>query len=663
MTRSIVICEKPSQAENIRAAIGDRFGEVLPAQGHLFTLADPEDYKPEWKAWAGFHLLHPERFKKVPTKAETAERTAQVDRKRKAIAQALKGAQRVVIATDCDREGQVIGTEIVEALGFRGEVMRAMFTSEDTATLQEAFASLKPNSAYQRLYDAGLARERADQVYNLSLTRAATTALVPRGVRAILGVGRVRSPTLGIVCLREIAIQRFKPQTSYGIAATVRANGAELVLSYHPDKPPVIDRAQGEAAVAAAIGGRGTLAVETARKKKAGPKPPDLSTLQEIAGRWGWTAAKVMEVGQALYDQHKIISYLRAETRYLPEALIPAAHEITAALATFGPWASETPAAPTIRKGKQGVFSDAGLGGESHHAIIPNAKTLDTLPTVYAALSGDERRLFDVIARLFLQSVAPDYEYDETAVSLMIGATSFAAKGTVPIVAGWRALRDTSGDEDRAKGEAIELPQIANGADAEIVAAELAERTTRAPERLNEGTLVREMKNAAKFIADPALRERLKDAKGIGTQATRDTVIEGLKEQGLLMTKAGKLYPTQAGMAVFTILHKTDPSLVDPGTTAIWESRIDEILAGEITVDMFVDEVADETRRIIEILRHTEPTTAFGLPQPTPPMVKAAETISRKRGLPLPANCRTDFDVCKAFLDAHAQGASPHAPA
>lgn len=654
MTRSVVICEKPSQAENIRAAIGTSHGEVLPAQGHLFTLADPETYKDEWKAWQGFHLLLPERFNKVPTKGETPERTQQVERKRKAIAQALKGADRVIIATDCDREGQVIGTEIVEALGFRGEVMRAMFTSEDAVTLREAFAGLRPNSDYRRLYEAGLARERADQVYNLSLTRAATVALIPPGVRATLGIGRVRTPTLGIVCIREIAIQRFKPTTSYGIAATVQAGGRDVVLTYHPDKPPVTDRAQGDAAVAAAIGQGGNLVVETTRKRKAGPKPPDLSTLQEVAGRWGWTASKVMEVAQALYDQHKVTTYPRAETRFLPEALIPAAQTITAALAGFGPWKDAAPATATIRTGKQGVFSDAGLGGESHHAIIPNPKTLDTLPAVYAALSPDERRLFDVIARLFLQSVSPDYEYAETSISLAIGDMTFAAKGTVPIVPGWRALRDTTGDE-QPKDEADELPAIENGSAVTIHAAQLAEKTTRAPERFNEGTLIKAMKNAAQFIPDPALKERLKDAKGIGTQATRDTVISGLKDQGLLMVKGGKLYPTQAGMAVFVLLHKVAPVLVDPGTTAVWESRIDEILAGGISVDTFVQEVATQTRSLIDILRKAEPSTAFGTAEPTAPMVKAAETVSRKRGVPLPPRYKTDFAACKSFLDAHGQ--------
>lgn len=655
MSRSIVICEKPSQAENIRAAIGDTHGDVLPAQGHLFTLADPESYKDEWKAWQGFHLLLPDQFKKVPTKGETPERTQQVERKRKAIAQALKGADRVIIATDCDREGQVIGTEIVEALGFRGEVMRAMFTSEDAATLKEAFTGLRPNSDYRRLYEAGLARERADQVYNLSLTRAATVALVPPGVRAILGIGRVRTPTLGIVCIREIAIKRFQPATSYGIAATVQADGKQVVLTYHPDKPAVTDRAQGDAAVAAAIGQSGTLAVETTRKKKAGPKPPDLSTLQEVAGRWGWTATKVMEVAQALYDQHKVTTYPRAETRFLPEALIPAAHDITAALATFGPWKDATPAKATIRTGKQGVFSDAGLGGESHHAIIPNPKTLATMPAVYAALSPDERRLFDVIARLFLQSVSPEYEYAETSITLAIGDATYATKGTVPIVPGWRALRDTTGDEDRAKEDGNELPAIENGSAATISAAQLAEKTTRAPERFNEGTLIKAMKNAAQFIADPALRDRLKDAKGIGTQATRDTVIGGLKDQGLLMVKGGKLYPTQAGMTVFALLHKVAPVLVDPGTTAVWESRIDEILSGGITVDTFVQEVATQTRSLIDILRKAEPTSAFGTAAPTPPMIKAAETVSRKKGSPLPPGYKTDFAACKAFLDKHGQ--------
>jgi DNA topoisomerase-3 len=651
MVRSIVICEKPNQAENIRAAIGDSHGQVLPAQGHLYTLADPEAYKPEWKQWQGFHLLHPDQFRKVPTKGEDAARTAQADRKRVAIAKAIKGASRVVIATDCDREGQVIGTEIVEAMGFRGEVQRAMFTSEDPVTLKEAFAALKPNDHYRSLYEAGLARERADQVYNLSLTRAATTSLVQKGVRSILGIGRVRTPTLGIVCLREIAIQQFRPSTSYGVIATVEADGQQIALTFHPTDPAITDSAQGMTAVDAVIGKRGQLAVVTTRKKKAGPKPPDLSTLQEIAGRWGWTAAKVMEIGQALYDRHRIITYLRAEVRYLPEVLIPAARDIFDALSRFGPWQDHASATTmAIRKGKQGVFSDAGLGGESHHAIIPNPKTLANLPSIYATLTKDERRLFDEVVRLFLQSMAPDYEFDETSITLTIGDDIYAAKGIVPLFQGWRLFRDRSAKE---KDDVIELPKITNGAAAEIVTARVSERTTRAPDRFHEGTLIKAMKNASQYIRDPALKERLKDAKGIGTQATRDTVIAGLHEQGLILTKGGKLYPTQAGMTLFSILHKIAPALVDPGTTAEWESRIDSILTGEATLDGFVSEVAAETQRLIDVLRTCEPTAAFGIAVPSDKMIKAALAISKRIGTPPPPAFRTDFATCRAFLEAH----------
>jgi len=654
MTRSLVICEKTTQATNIKEAIGEQYGQVLQAQGHLYALQDPENYKAEWKSWEGFHVLKPDEFVKVPSRAETDEKTAQQARRRDAIARAIKNADRVVIATDCDREGQVIGTEIVEAMGFRGEVMRAMFTSEDPDSLREAFAAMKSNNHYRPLYEAGLARERADQIYNLSLTRAATKALVPRGVKAILGIGRVRTPTLGIVCIREIAISRFKPSTTYGVKATVRAGEHEIALTFHSSDPAVTDKAEADAAVAGAIGKSGRLVIETERKRKAGPKPPDLATLTDMAGKWGWTATKVMETAQALYDTHKVTSYPRAETRFLPEALIPAAHEIRSALAGFGPWQAEVPANANIRKGKQGVFSDAGLGGESHHAIIPNPKTLADLPAIYAALGADERRLYDVIARLFLQSVSEDYQFDETTISLAIGEDTYSTKGTVSVVPGWRALRAPAKDDDKADQSAsTELPALENGASAEIVAAQLAERTTRPPERLTEGGLVIEMRNASKYITDPTLRDRLKDAKGIGTSATRDSVIGGLKDQGLIMLKGGKLFPTQAGMAVFALLHKAAPTMVDPGTTAVWESRIDGILAGSLSVDDFVDEVATETGRLIDILRKSEPTTAFGTAVPSENQVKAVETIARKKGVPAPAGYKTNYAACEAFLNTH----------
>ena len=198
---TIIVAEKSSQARDLRAALGDRCGLVLAAEGHLLRLAEPEEVNPAWKRWAPV-LLKPDDL--FPTRPDDG---GNKPAKLKAIVAALKGCREVILATDCDREGQLIGQEILEHAGYRGPVRRALFTAQDPKTLQEAFRRLKPNAAMRPLYEAAVARRQADQIFNLSLTRTATRLLLPPGARGVIGIGRVKTPTLAIVCLREIAIR------------------------------------------------------------------------------------------------------------------------------------------------------------------------------------------------------------------------------------------------------------------------------------------------------------------------------------------------------------------------------------------------------------------------------------------------------------------------
>jgi len=199
MPDQIVITEKTSQAKDVRAAIGSRYGDVFPAEGHLFNLLEPEDVVPAWKRWSPI-LLRPEGLYGTRP-AEGVTKAAKL----KAIREALRTAKRVWLATDCDREGQLIGQEILEHYEYRGQVMRVLFTAQDSQTIRDAFGRAKPNVEYARLYAAAVARRQADQIYNLSLTRTATVIL-GRGTR-VVGVGRVKTPTLAIVCKRELEIR------------------------------------------------------------------------------------------------------------------------------------------------------------------------------------------------------------------------------------------------------------------------------------------------------------------------------------------------------------------------------------------------------------------------------------------------------------------------
>ena len=212
MTDQIVITEKSSQAKDVRAAVGSRYGAVLPAEGHLLDLCEPEDVNPAWKRWAAV-LLKPQGL--YGTKPAPGGNKAA---KLKAIREALRTAKRVWLATDCDREGQLIGQEILEHCGYRGEVLRVLFTAQDAQTIREAFGRARPNGEHARLYAAAVARRQADQIYNLSLTRTATVT-VGRGASGVVGVGRVKTPTLAIACKRELEIRDFVPGSYFEVVA------------------------------------------------------------------------------------------------------------------------------------------------------------------------------------------------------------------------------------------------------------------------------------------------------------------------------------------------------------------------------------------------------------------------------------------------------------
>src|SRR5260370_26970923 len=317
MAEQIVITEKTSQAKDVRAAVGSRYGEVLPAEGHLIDLLEPEDVVPEWKRWSPI-LLRPDGL--YGTRPAVGGNKAA---KLKAIRDALRTAKRVWLATDCDREGQLIGQEILEHYNYRGQVIRVLFTAQDSQTIRDTFGHAKPNSEYARLYAAAVARRQADQIYNLSLTRTATVIL-GQGARGVIGVGRVKTPTLAIVCKRELEIRDFVPITYFEVVATAKVASGELKMRHAPQER-IVRREIAETVVNAAQGFEGALGGRVEDKRQGPPKLHDLPWLQKLCGsRFGWPATKTLEVAQELYDGQgkKIITYPRAEVRYLPQSLI-----------------------------------------------------------------------------------------------------------------------------------------------------------------------------------------------------------------------------------------------------------------------------------------------------------------------------------------------------
>ena len=662
MTRQVVITEKASQARDVRAAVGSRYGTVLAAEGHLLDLCEPEDANPAWKRWST-ELLKPDGL--YSTKPATGGNKAA---KLKAIRAALKTADRVWLATDCDREGQLIGQEILEHCRYRGEAMRVLFTAQDPETIRAAFRGARPNAEHARLYAAAVARRQADQIYNLSLTRTATVTL-GRGADGVIGIGRVKTPTLAIACRREIEIRDFVPVGYFEVVAAAHAEGGAFRMRHAP-KERILEREAAQAVLAAAREFEGPLGVRVEDRRQRPPRLHDLPSLQKLcSARFGWSASKTLEVAQELYDGtgRKILTYPRAEVRYLPESAIADVPKIVAGLRAGKSYAAiPAPSPPVIRKGRDGAFHDKGLEGASHHAIVPNVNTIGELKEVWPRLSPDEKKLFDAVARTYLAAVMPDYRYRQTTVTLDVRSFEFRASGRQPIEAGWRdAFPDWRPDDE--KGEAAQaLPVLRDGETARLRDPEIEDKETRPPPRYKEGTLIEAMQNAWRFVGDEALRERLKEAKGIGTPATRAEIIAGLKKQGFLAAQGKNIVPTERGLALFGVLERADPGLVDPGVTAEMECLLDDVLTGRQEMMGAIDAVCDSARRIIgrlaargaggEALVPAEATSGGGDRPPTAAMRKYAASIAKRKSIKPPRGYTKSAAVCRAFLDRHAPG-------
>jgi DNA topoisomerase-3 len=540
----------------------------------------------------------------------------------------------------------------------------------------------------------------------------------------VIGIGRVKTPTLAIVCRRELEIRNFKPEDYFEVAATATVPGGTFRLRHAP--PPakrIKSRPQAEAIAAAAEGFCGPLSVKVEARRQAPPRLFDLPALQKTCGqRWGWTAEKTLAIAQELYDGEgrKLITYPRAEARYLAHNQIGDAAVIIAALLRLRGFASLDISDPVIRRGKSGHFYDKGLEGVSHHAVVPNVNVMADLEARIARLTEDEKRLFALVCRSYLAAVMPDHEYRQTTALLDVGGHEFRAVGRVPLEAGWKAVYGLGEAEVGRAGDSDAeqvLPLLANGEMAVSSEAQVEEKRTQAPPRYNEGTLIDAMQNAWRLVEDPVQRERLKDAKGVGTPATRAAIIEGLKRQGLLATSGKWIVPTETGLELYILLSEAAPLLVDPGTTALWELRLDGILQHASDVIQVVDEIAAEAERVIEVLRQHSGRAIVLVPgsstaarvkkeagrrrgarlpagrklgkgrvtqsdagaasgeaapvrqaanskarAPTAKMISFARGLARAQKISLPEDVETDYRACWSFLDAHAPARPPDQP-
>lgn len=605
---TVIVAEKPSVARNIARILGagekrDGYLEtkdgtriVTWALGHLVRYAEPDDYGDAWSGKWGFHQLPmiPETWLlKVPK--ETA-------RQFETVRALINGAERVVCATDAGREGEHIFRLIYARAGCTAPVERLWVSSLTHEALQVGFRNLLPGRTFDALAESARARAQADWLVGMNLTRAYT---VRHGT--LCSVGRVQTPTLCLVVQRDRQIKDFTPSPYFEVVAHVEPGfDAVYARAGEPDDKGRarwvrrLDRREDADAIVKSAWKRAAVVdeVEARRVRHAPPPLYDLTTLQgEANERFGWSAAETLEAAQDLYEG-KAITYPRTESRHLPEDMRPLLRDLLASLRNH----YAGPALEYLAKGGGKVPGKAYIDNArltDHHAIIPTRES--------PSLSPDSRQslLYGLIVSRFVSIFYPDQVVDETAVRLDLSGHVFLASGRRQVAAGWRVVeppRRGDGDEPTTG----ELPNLKKGQQVVVNALEVLEKQTAPPKRYTDSTLLAAMKNAGRGLEDAGQAEVLRESgalrllSGLGTPATRASVIEALVSRGYVVRKGKTVLSTEKGRAVIAVVAE---ALRSPELTATWERQLKEIEDGKGSAAGFLDGIGGLVSELVPQVR------------------------------------------------------------
>lgn len=604
--KHLVIAEKPSVGRDIARVlhcnkktntyIEGKDYIVTWALGHLVTLADPEQYDEQYKTWNMDTLpMLPEHWKLVVIK--------QTGRQFHAVKELIfrKDVSDIIIATDAGREGELVARWILDKAGNQKPLKRLWISSVTDKAIREGFQNLRPGKSYEPLYRAAVARAQSDWVVGINATRALTCKY-----NAQLSCGRVQTPTLAMIAAREEEIRTFKPVPYYGLKAAVGGitftwtdarSGSSR--SFDKDRIQAIKQASAPSLL--------VTDVRKKLKKTFAPALYDLTALQREANqKFGFSAKQTLNIMQRLYENHKVLTYPRTDSRYLTTDIVPTLKERLKACAV-GPY-SKIAGRLSMQKlqANKSFVNDSKVS--DHHAIIPTEQFVQL-----DHMSNEERKIYDLVVRRFLAVLSPACEYEETSISGTIGEERFSAKGNFIKSAGWREVYEsgyTDGedeDEEQTTFSQISLPDVQKGETLPVTALTITEGKTKPPAYFTEGTLIAAMENPVKYLKhkEKDIVKTLGETGGLGTVATRADIIEKLFNSFLMEKKGNEIHLTSKGKQLLSLV----PSdLKSPELTASLEMRLQAIAKGKESDKTFMKEIDNYTKALIQEIKSADGT-------------------------------------------------------
>lgn len=599
--KTLVIAEKPSVGRDIARVLkcdkknnsfieGSRY-VVTWGMGHLVTLQDPEGYDKKYKAW------NMEDIPIMPKKMEI-EVIRQTGRQYQAVKSLIhrNDVKDIVIATDAGREGELVARWILKKAGNRKPCKRLWISSVTDKAIREGFSHLKDAKEYDNLYHAAVSRAEADWLVGINATRALTCKY-----NAQLSCGRVQTPTLAMIARREEEIRNFISEPYYGLTAK-----AERVTYTWKDKKSGSYRSFQKERMEKLLDNvkKDSFRIRKVERKKKKTFPPllyDLTELQRDANKkFGFSAKETLNIMQRLYENHKVLTYPRTDSRYLTEDVVATIPERLEACGT-GPYRK---LAAQVRGKKLEPKSLSFVNNSKvsdHHAIIPTEQFVDL-----TRMSNEERKIYDLVVRRFLSVLYPPCEYEETTLVAECAGEEFVARGDVIISLGFREVYENPEEEETGSELKSQLlPQLKEGDVMEMVQFSLKEGKTTPPPYFTEATLLSAMENPVKYMEsrDREMAKTLGETGGLGTVATRADIIEKLFHSFLLEKKGNEIHLTSKARQLLKLV----PSdLKKPELTAQWEMKLSKIAKGTLDDRKFMSDIRQYTVEIVNQIRTEE---------------------------------------------------------